>query len=120
MVYRVGHPAMVAGITGDFLPLVFRDNAGPVVVAVEKSAIQYDPPGTMPENETERAVVAEAIGKQLEPLLPKLVSSHDVIRSTESGVNWRHLDLTAATTAENQVKLRTRAHYMLRHSSYGN
>jgi hypothetical protein len=51
------------------------------------------------------------------PLLFKLLPYHDMIRTTESGITWRHLNLTAAMLAENGFELRTMAHYMLRHAA---
>jgi hypothetical protein len=106
---------MLEGIPDGFLPLSYTDGAGPIIVAVEKSAIHYDPPGTAPETETEWEVVGDSLGETLKSLVFELF----VIRSTESGVWWRHLDLTAAMLAENGVHLPTQAHYMLRHSQWG-
>ena len=47
----------------------------------------------------------------------KLLPHHDTIRTTESWVMWRHLDLTAAMLAENGVGLRTMAHWMQRRAA---
>ena len=117
MIYRLSDPNMLQGIPDTFLPLKYTDGAGPIIVAVEKIAIHYDPPGTAPETEAEWRVVADSLGETLKPLVFKLLPHHDTIRTTESGVMWRHLDLTPAMLAENGVELRTMAHWMLRHAA---
>ena len=71
----------------------YTDGAGPIIIAIEKSAIYYDPPGTAPETEAEWRVVADSLGETLKPLVFKLLPHHDTIRTTEFGVMWRHLDL---------------------------
>lgn len=119
MIYRVSNPNMLEGIPDTFLSLKYTDGKGPIIVAVEKSAIRYDPPGTAPESEAEWEVVRDSLGETLKPLVFKLLPSHDIIRTTESGIRWRHLDLTFAMLAENGVELRTAAHYMQRHSQWG-
>jgi hypothetical protein len=100
------------------LPLKYTDGAGPIIVAVEKSAIHYDPLGTVPETEAEWEAVVDSLGETLKPLVFMLLPHHDTIRTTESGVIWRHLDLTAEMLAENGVELRTQAHDMLRRSRW--
>ena len=119
MIHRISNPNMLKGIPDTFLPLKYTDGEGPIIVAVEKSAIHYDPPGTAPETEAERGVVADSLGETLKSLVFELLPHHDINRSTESGVTWRHLDLTAAMLAEKGVQLRTQAHYMLRRSRWG-
>jgi hypothetical protein len=119
VIHRISNPNMLAGISDSFLPLKYTDGAGPIIVAVEKSAIHFDPPGTAPETEAEWGVVADSLGETLKSLVFKLLPHHDIIRSTESGVIWRHLDLTAAMLAENGVQLQTQAHYMLRRPQWG-
>jgi hypothetical protein len=101
------------------MPLKYTDGAGPIIVAVEKSAIHFDPPGTAPETETEWGVVADSLGNRLESLVFELLPHHDMTRSTESGVSWRHLDLTTAMLAEKGVELRTMAHYIQRYPRWG-
>jgi hypothetical protein len=118
MIHRISNPKL-EGIPDSFLPLGYTDRAGPIIVAVEKSAIHYDPPGTAPETGAEREVVADSLAETLKSLVLKLLPHHDMIRTTESGVMWRHLDLTAAMLAEHGVELRTQAHYMLRRSQWG-
>lgn len=118
MIYRITNPNTLDGIPDSSLPLKYTDGAGPIIVAVEKSAIQFDPGGTAPETEAEWEAVRTSVGKTLEPLVFKLLPHHDMMR-TESGVRWRHLDLTAAMLAENGVELRTMAHYMLHHPQWG-
>jgi hypothetical protein len=112
-------PNLIAGIPDNFLPLKFVDDAGPTIVAVDKSAIHFDPPGSAPGTDEEWEVVAGSIGKTLEPLLPDLLLEYGADRSTESGVRWRHVDLTAERLAKEGIDLRTQAHHMLRHSSWG-
>jgi hypothetical protein len=119
MIYRISNPNLLEGIPDTFLPLKYTDEEGPIIVAVEKSAIQFDPPGTTPETEAEWKVVTDSLGETLKSLVFKLLPHHDRIRTTESGVMWRHLDLTAAMLAENGVQLRTQAHDMLRRSQWG-
>ena len=119
MIHRISNPNMLDGIPDSFLPLGYIDGTGPIIVAVEKSAIHYDPPGTAPETEAEWEVVADSLGETLKSLVFELLPHHDISRSTESGVRWRHLDLTAAMLTENGLQLQTQAHYMLRHSQWG-
>jgi hypothetical protein len=107
MIRRISNPKMLEGIPNTFLPLKYTDGAGPIIVAIEKSAIHYDPPGTAPETEAEWGVVADSLAETLKSLVFKLLPHHDTIRTTESGVMWRHLDLTAAMLAVNCVQLRT-------------
>jgi hypothetical protein len=118
MIYRINNPNMLEGIPDTFLALKYTDGAGPIMVAVEKSAIRYDPPGTAPETEAEWEVVADSLGETLKPLVFKLSSQSGMDRSNQSGVRWRHLDLSAAMLAENGVQLQTQAHYMLRRSQW--
>jgi hypothetical protein len=119
MIYRISDPNLLESIPDTFLPLKYTDEEGPIIVTVEKSAIQYDPPGTTPKTEAEWKVVTDSLGETLKSLVFKLLPHHDRIRTTESGVMWRHLDLTAAMLAENGVQLRTQAHDMLRRSQWG-
>jgi hypothetical protein len=91
---------MLKGIPDTFLPLKYTDGEGPIIVAVEKSAIHYDPPGTAPETEAEWNAVTNSIGETLKSLVFELLPRHDIMRSNESGVRWRHLDLNAAMLAE--------------------
>jgi hypothetical protein len=107
MINRIGPPNYLEGIPDIFLPLKFTDGAGPIIVAVEKSAIRYDPPGTAPETEAEWRVVADSIGETLKPLVFGLLPYHDKIRITESGMSWRHLDITREMLVTNGVELRT-------------
>jgi hypothetical protein len=116
MIYSV-NPNMLEAIPDALLALKYTDGTYPVIVTVEKSAIHFDPPGTAPETDDEWAAVTASLGKTLEPLVFKLLPHHDIMRSTESGVRWRHLDLTAAMLAENSVELLTMAHYMVRHAA---
>lgn len=115
MINSVSSPNMLEGIPDTFMPLKYTDGAGPIIVAVERSAIHYDPPGTAPETEAEWEAVTRSIWETLRPVIPKLNRCHDRARSA-SGVFWRHLDLTAEVLAESGVELRTMAHHMLRHS----
>jgi hypothetical protein len=110
---------MLHGISDDFLPLGFTDGTGPIIVAVEKAAIRFDPPGTTPESDEEWAVVADSIGESVAPSLNDILPYHDITRSTESGVTWRHLDLTAELLDQQGIVLRTQAHFMLRNWSWG-
>jgi hypothetical protein len=119
MIHRISNPNMLDGIPDSFLPLSYTDGAGPIIVAVEKSAIRYDPASTVPETEAEWEVVADSLGETLKSLVFKLLPHHDIVRSTESGVRWRHLDLTAAMLAESGIQLQTQAHYMLRRLQWG-
>jgi hypothetical protein len=89
----------------------------PLLSLSRRGAIHFDPPGTAPETDDEWAAVTDSLGKTLEPLVFKLLPHHDIMRSTESGVRWRHLDLTAAMLAEDSVELRTMAHCMVRHAT---
>ena len=57
--------------------------------------------------------------KTLEPLLPDLLREYGADRLTESGVGWRHVDLTVKRLAEEGIDFRTQAHHLLRHSSWG-
>jgi hypothetical protein len=116
MIYSI-NPDMLQGIPDTFLPLKYVGEEGPIIVAVEKSAIHFDPPGTSPETEAEWDVVRESLGKTLEPLVLKLLPHHDKTRTTGSGTRWRHLDLTATLLTANGVEPRTMAHYMLRQAS---
>jgi hypothetical protein len=100
----------------NFLPLEYADVSGLIIVAVEKAAIRYDPPGSAPETEDERKVVAGSIRETLRPFVGRLLAHHDVTRSIEAGVWLRHLNLTAALLAEEGIELRTQAHHVLRHS----
>lgn len=119
MLHRISNPNMLKGIPDTFLPLKYTDGEGPIIVAVEKSAIHYDPPGTAPETEAEWNAVTNSIGETLKSLVFELLPRHDIMRSNESGVRWRHLDLNAAMLAENGVQLRTMAHYMSRQPGWG-
>jgi len=118
-------PDYLAGIPDSFLALKFPDTDPPVIVAVEKLAIQYDPRESAPETETECRAVEISVAETLRPPLHDLMKRHDIVRSTGfdrpgSGVRWHHLDLTAALAAEEGIELRTRAHYIARHSSLSN
>jgi hypothetical protein len=107
---------MLKGIPDTFLPLKYADGEGPIIAAVEKSAIHFDPPGTAPETEAEWDAVTNSLGKTLEPLVLKLVSQgDDIVRTAEQGIWWRHVSLTAKTLTENGVELRTMAHSMRGH-----
>jgi hypothetical protein len=109
---------LTTGIPDTFLALKYTDGAGPIIVAVEKSAIHFDPPGTAPETKMEWEVVAKSLVQTLKPFLPDLLDNHDTTRSTESGVAWRHLDLTAALLTDEGIELRTQAHQLLRQSPW--
>jgi hypothetical protein len=112
MIYSI-NPNLFAGIPDTFLKLKYTDDEGPIIAALEKSAIRFDPPGTAPETEAEWDAVTDSLGKTLEPLVLRLVSQgDDIVRMSEQGIWWRYVLLTAKTLAENGVELRTMAHSM--------
>jgi hypothetical protein len=110
-------PDLFSGITDDFLPLKYVTPAGPIIIAVQKAAIQFDPPGSEPESDAEWNVVKAAILQAIEPRLPDLCDRYDSMR--RSGVSrWMHLDLTADRLVAEDIVLRTCAHHMLRQATY--
>jgi hypothetical protein len=118
MSYLIENPNMTAGIGSQFLPLKYTDGAGPIIVALEKSAITFEPPGSYPENEEEWRAVTDAVGPQLAAAVSDLAPRHDITRSMAGGISWRHLDLTAEMLRKHGTVVVTQAHWMLRNSRF--
>ena len=118
MPYLVINPNMTAGISGEFLPLEYTDGAGPIIVALEKSAIIFEPQGSKPESDEEWRAVTDAVGPQLAAAVSELAPRHDITRSMGGGISWRHLDLTAKMLRQHGTVVVTQAHWMLRNSGF--
>ena len=110
-------PYLTSGISDDFLPLKYVTPAGPIIVAVEKAALQFDPSGSEPEGDDEWQAIANAIAKTLEPMLPDLCQKYDTTRM-QGYSTWKHVDLTRDRLAGEGIDLRSNAHHMLRQSTY--
>lgn len=105
-------PDYLQGIPQTFLSYKVVTNSGPLIVAIEKTAIQFDPPGTAPNTEAEWEAVAHALAEDLKSKLPEL-ARHDRIRISD-GVSWHHLDLTADLLSQQGIKLQTNVHWVQR------
>jgi hypothetical protein len=113
MTNSTGVPDYLRDIPDGFLPYKIVASTGPLIIVVEKAAIQFDPPGTGPGSEAEWETVANAIGKIIEPQAADLAARHDIIRVSEAG-SWHHLTLTAELLAQEGIRLRTDAHWVHR------
>jgi hypothetical protein len=111
---------MLQDIGDEFLPIIYTDGGegGAIGVALEKSAVTFEPLGFLPENAEEWQVVRDAIGPQLAPAVSELAPRHDILRSMGGGISWRHLNLTAKMLRDHGIRVVTQAPWMLRNSGF--
>jgi hypothetical protein len=105
MIYRISNPNMNSGHSRYFLVAQVHRWSGANYRRRRKERDTLRPARHRARTEAEWPVVAACVGEALRPLAPKLSVHDDIIRTTESGIRWRHLDLTAAMLAENGVEL---------------
>lgn len=113
MASSIGVPDYFRDISIEFLAYKVTAKTGPLIIAVEKAAIQFLPGGTPPEMEMEWECVANAIAKEIEPRVANLAAHHDRSRMCDE-VTWHHLDFTANVLSQECIELRTDAHWIQR------
>lgn len=86
---------------------------GPMVVCIDRDAIQFEPAGTRPESEREEEVVARALARNIDPKLDAMARKYDKVHWTEN-LYWRSLVLDAERLSEYGITLTTKAHYIHR------
>ena len=108
MSISTGVPNYYQGIPDTFLCYKLVADNGPLIVALEKSAVQFGRGEPPPSTQAEWDAVASAITDEVKAAAIALAEKNDHMRSSD-GVSWHHLDLTTELLSREGITLKAAA-----------